>query len=319
MCFGVLLLFVFLVGGNVFSKLSSNKVGGKGKAGYPLFLVVTGVTACLFFWIVAGFRLQLNGLTAVYSAIYGIVVLIVNVFQVKSYQLANVANVNVVRNACSLVVGTAMGSLLFREEVTFSVVLRVVIMLAAMLLVFADMKKTEADTVQEEGKESGILLFILVNVMLVAGICASTVVLKYYANAGDRVADDNSFFFFTNVCMIAGALVWFGVEKVKAAGESAQAVDVCCAEAPGERVQKRKLRSWLKLSALFAFVGCTVTSNVASLVELQLVDLLNVSVYTPVVSALGIISGVVTSLLFREKLGIYAMAAMGLAVIAVVI
>ena len=51
------------------------------------------------------------------------------------------------------------------------------------------------------------------------------------------------------------------------------------------------------------FVGNTVCNNVGSLVGILLIAIIDVSVYSPLVSALGIISGVAASLIFRQRLG----------------
>lgn len=317
------LMFIFLVGGHIFSKFSSREVGEGGKVGYPIFLIVTGVTACLFFWTTGGFHLQLNLLTAVYSMIYGLVVLVVNVTLLKAYQLAKVSDANLINSVGSLVVTSVMGGLLFREEVTFSVVLRNGIMLAAMFLVFFDMKKTEdhsekltvstdenkVDVLKEHGpndispKKGRLLLFIIVNILLIGGKAASIIVLKYYANAGERVADDTSFFFFTNVFMVIGALIWFWIEQ---------------ARKPAEKRSQPRVSDSLKIGVILIFVGATVSGNLSSLTELQLVELVDVSVFTPVVTALGLVSGGIASILFREKLGVCSALAMAFSVLAVI-
>jgi drug/metabolite transporter (DMT)-like permease len=46
---------------------------------------------------------------------------------------------------------------------------------------------------------------------------------------------------------------------------------------------------------------------------------MQVSVYTPVTSALGIVSGVIGSLIFRERLGVFSYLAAAAAIIAVII
>ena len=77
--------------------------------------------------------------------------------------------------------------------------------------------------------------------------------------------------------------------------------------------------SFDKAVNLASIVGNTVCSNIGSLAGLLLISQMSVSVYTPISSALGILSGFIASLCFREKVGILSyLAALG-AFVAIII
>ena len=65
--------------------------------------------------------------------------------------------------------------------------------------------------------------------------------------------------------------------------------------------------------------GNVICSNVGSLMGILLIALIDVSVYSPVTSALTILAGVAGSLLLRERLGLLSYLAAALACVAMVI
>ena len=75
----------------------------------------------------------------------------------------------------------------------------------------------------------------------------------------------------------------------------------------------------LRPRRLISLAGNTVCSNISSLVGIWIVAQMDISVYTPIGSALGIVVGVVASLIFREKLGIFSYLAAAVACAALII
>ena len=139
---------------------------------------------------------------------------------------------------------------------------------------------------------------MLVFIILVS--CADTIILKRFT-LDTRVLDNNSFFFWTNVVLVAGCLLIVLYDTV-IRRRGYQGI--------GELLRPK---AFAKLAAL------TLSSNVGSIVSLGLIALVDVSVYTPVTSALAVISGMVASLLFREKLGVLSYLAVLAALVAVII
>ena len=122
-----------------------------------------------------------------------------------------------------------------------------------------------------------ILVMLTVN-------CANTVITKYYA-IDTRVCNANSFFFFTNVILAVGNLLLVAVDLVKNSGGLKDIAPLF------------KPLNFLSLS------GNTVCSNVGSLVGILIISQMDVSVYSPISSAIGILAGFLGSLVFRQKLG----------------
>jgi drug/metabolite transporter (DMT)-like permease len=171
-------------------------------------------------------------------------------------------------------------------------------MLVAIVFVFLDQRKNE--TGSPERKRGNAISLVLILAVITASVCGNTVVLKSFAMS-ERVTDENSFFFFTNVFLLIASLAVFAV---------------VCLRRPGELQSALQL---LQPKKLVAIAGNTVCSNVSSLVSVLIVAQLDVSIYSPIASALEIIVGVAGSLLFKEKLGVFAYIAAIAACIAVIL
>jgi len=288
------------LGGKIFSKLCSNNVAGRSKAKYTLFLIVNGLVACLFFWISGGFRLALNLTTLLYSVAYALIVTVSLISALMVYKLATISGVNILSSTFGLTGSLLFGFLLFDESIGIKHVLRVLIMLVATLLVFLDNKKHEAAPAAQSGQKiSPLKKLAVLSAMILSGF-ANTIVTKSFANS-KNVTDDNSFFFFTNAFIVLGALVVFFVECLK------------------HRVQLREALTLLKPLRLISLAGNTVCSNVGSLVGLKIMAQMELSVYTPISSAVGIFLALVGSWIFREQLGLFSYLAAAIACIAVIL
>ena len=75
----------------------------------------------------------------------------------------------------------------------------------------------------------------------------------------------------------------------------------------------------LKPRRFISLAGNTVCSNVGSLVGLQIMAQMDVSVYSSISSAIGIFLAVIGSWIFRERLGFLAYLAAAIACVAVIL
>jgi drug/metabolite transporter (DMT)-like permease len=293
-----LVLVVVGVGSKAFSKLCSNILSQNSVAKYSLVLVVNSLVACLFFGISSGFRISVNGITLLYSAVYAAIAATAILSGVIVYRYASISNVNIVTSSCGMICTAVIGWLFFAEKVQASNLIRLAIMLVAIVFVFLDQRKNE--TGSPERKRGNAISLVLILAVITASVCGNTVVLKSFAMS-ERVTDENSFFFFTNVFLLIASLAVFAV---------------VCLRRPGELQSALQL---LQPKKLVAIAGNTVCSNVSSLVSVLIVAQLDVSIYSPIASALEIIVGVAGSLLFKEKLGVFAYIAAIAACIAVIL
>lgn len=294
-------LFAALLCGQIFSKLCSNTLSGGDKSGYTVFLTVNGIIACAFFFVSSGFRLTLTPLTVLYSVVYAVIVFLCLVFTMKAYSVATLSCVYVVKSACELIATSCIGFIFYKEEINAEKIVRILLMIAAVLLIFADLRKNTA-ALRSENNTPRRKLFKTVAVLsiLITSSVMSTVVLKLYSEE-TMVSDNNSFFFFTNVFLIIGSIGWFLIRNLK-----------------NPKILFHYISEYNPKSLLL-FSGNTVCSNITSLVGILLIAKIDVSVYTPVTAALGIVCAVLASVLMREKPGLLNLAAALVAAAAVII
>lgn len=301
----IVLLFVIsslaALGGKLLSKLCSDNVVGGSTSAYTLFLTVNGLVACFFFWLFGGFRIALNRATLIYSIVYAIVITFILIFGLLIYKLATIAGVNIISAGFSLLGSMLIGYLLFDETIDLRTALRVLVMLIASILVFFDLREHDPSK-DERIKPSRKKRLLTVGVFagsILSGY-ANVIVTKAFSRS-PNVTDENSFFFMTNAWIVLGALVVIAVTLA----------------------QNRKALipslSLLKPKKLFSLAGNTFCSNVGSLIYLRLITLMDVSLYTPISSAVGMVLAVVSSWLFRERLGILSYLATALACVAFIL
>ena len=300
----LLIIFIATTGGKIFGKLCCNLVVGGSVSNYAFYQIASGTVACIFFLISGGFKLQINLPTAIYSIIFALVVAI-SVVTLAAYRLTNISMVTILSSTVSIIGTSLLGALVFSEKVGLRTILRIVIMLVAVVLAFLDSEKNAKNDSKKDEKKKGLTkrtVLILAIVMLISLFCnaSSTIITKFYA-LDTRVVDENSFFFFTNVALVILAAIAFAVDGALHHDHFKSAITM------------------LNPKKAITLAGNTVCSNIVSLIGVPLLALIDVSVYTPIMSAFGIITGVVASLLFREKLGVLSYIAAVVACVTVVL
>ena len=304
MPFTLLLLYlVASVGTNSFTKLTSSELKQAARAKYLLYITLNGILACLFFWMFGGFAISVNTVTLIYALIYAAIVAGSLIVTPLAYNLMSVSGVGIIRSGCGLVCTATVGALLFSEEITPKVILRIVLTLVSVILVMLESKKGETPREKPEGggkiKAQGVLLaFVLILNVLV--ICSNTLIIKYFT-LDTRTTDENSFFFFTNVFLVAGCIILLASELIR------------------DREGARNGLSIFKPRAMLGIVGNTVSANLGTLFSTWIIVGMDISVYTPVMSSIGIIAGFIGSVIYREKLRTLSYVAIIFALCAVII
>lgn len=291
--FLLVVYFLFNTGGGVCNKLCSQATAKSGSCGQAVFMLVNSATACLFFWISNGFSLQVNFVTFLYSAVFAVVVLGALLVGLYIFRYYSIAVVTVISGAGSLVLCAIIGKLLFSEDLMPNDGVRIVLMLAAVFLVFLSFGPECCKI--KKGGFAGLVLIVL----RIGTGGAAVAVQKYFA-VDTRVTDENSFFFFTNAILLIGVIPWliFSVrESVSLLTGIHQALGA------------------FKLT----FVGNTLCSNIQSWITVVLLQIMAVSLYVPVTTAMGILAGVLCSILFREKVNSWIWTAAIVSVVAVII
>lgn len=295
--------FLFLItslasfGSRAFTKLCSNMVDSRAR--YALCFGVNGLVACIFFFISGGFRIGVNLPTVLYAAVYTLFVIGSLFASLKLLHIASISGVNILSGALGLIFSSAIGFLFFFEKINAPKLIRIVLMIAATSLVFIGESRRNQKKEKVSEKNNLIPLFALI--VLLALINSGVTVLTKLFTSSTQVTDENSLFFLTNVILLIGSACVFAFECFRKKGVFFDSVTL------------------LRPRKLISLAGNTVCSNVGSLVGIRLVAQMDISVYTPICSALGILIGVVASLVFKEKLGIFSYLAATVACVALII
>ena len=304
MPFGLLLVYLASsVGSNAFAKMKSQELTHASRAKYSLFMILNGILASFFFWMFGGFTVNVNLPTLIYALIYAVIVAAIIILGVVTYNMMNVSSVSVIRSGCGLVCTAIVGALLFSEEISLRTVLRIAVTFLSVIFVMLESKKQDAPRIKREKRAktgTGSILLVIVLLLTVIFECANTVTIKYFT-LDTRVADENSFFFLTNVFLVIGGAAVFAFECIR-----------------DRRVVKESIGIF-KPRPMISIVGSTFAANIASLVSAWIIAQMDISVYTPVMSSIGIIAGFIGSLLYREKLGVLSYIAIAAAIVAVII
>lgn len=278
----------------IFSKLTSNRIGKKSVSDFARFLLINGLGACVFFLFLSKFQIKYSAATLLFAFIYAVIVILSLLQNVIAYRYIEISNLNVIRNGGSMAMSSITGFLLFNEPCTLKTVLRIVLLFATIFLIFLGSKKSETTKTE---KKNGLIVGIiaLVSVVLAA---AGSILLKYYAIT-PTVTDTSSLFFLTNVILIVVTLFYLLL-------------------APA-RSTNNEQREKLTLSKMLIFLCNTFFSNVTSLLQALLIARTDISVFSPLSTAFGILSGVAASLIFRERLKLFDWLAVSIAIIAIAI
>ena len=297
------LYFAASVGSASFAKLTGSELSRGSRAKYLLYLTINGILACFFFWMFGGFSINVNSVTLIYALIYAAIVAGSLIVTPLAYNLMSVSGVGVIGSGFGLICTVAVGALLFSEQMTPVVILRIVLTFASVVFVVLESKRGERARDKLECPERGGMrgaLLVIVLVLNIAVICSNTLIIKYFT-LDVRTTDENSFFFFTNVFLVLGGAIVLAIESLR------------------DREGAKNALSIFKPRAMVGIVGNTLSANLASLFSAWIIVGMDISVYTPVMSSIGIIAGFIGSIIFREKLRIASYIAIILALCAVII
>ena len=288
------------------SKTCSNVVAAKSnRMRYLLYLSTVAAVACLVFAILNGFKISATPKTLLYALIYSGVCILSCVCHLEAFKYSNISGVVVLSSFGSITATSAVGFILFNEAFELTTLLKIGIMLAASILTFIGSSSKGKSQDQSGKRSSAVRLVIIVLLLMIAGVL-NTVLLKLFS-AAEGVTDVNSMFFFTNVSQGVCALILYGFFALK--GRS-------------DPIVKENLSDSLKIFSVIPLVAIAVNtamSNIGTAISAKLITLMEISVYTPVSSALGILAGFIASFIYREKHGITFYLTAALAIVAVII
>ncbi len=284
---------------SVFNKLYTKKISWivkEKRNNHLFFLLINSLTACVFFFISNRFHIQFTVKTLICAAIYAVIILLSFPISFAIFRVADITTASVLGNVGGLVTNSLMGAVVFKEQITLLSIIRILLMVGTILLITIN----ERRFIRTRRKKSALKPLLGLTLASIAIGCISTLLQKYHANAPD-VSDTKSYFFITNLMVIMMVFPLF-IWRIFHSG--------------GQTLEHLKAFPYRYLPL---FMGNTLISNLASVVSMFLIARMPVSVYTPVGAAVGILSSITASLVWKEHLTIYSVLATVFSLIAVIV
>lgn len=304
-----LLLFALTaaeVVGKIASKTCSNVIAAKSsRIKYFVYLIFVGIIACGILFALNGFKISCNPRTLLYALLYSAICSVIAVCGLEIMKFANIAGVLVLSSFGSLISSALVGIFVFHEEISRRTLIKICIMFIPAVLTFIETKYAKKDAPKKQGKSASFKLAVIL-LLLIAVRCGNNVLLKFY-KMDTAVTDISSMFIFTNVFQALTSLVPLVFYIIKNRST------------PELRTELADARSIFRLIPILAIIGSTSMSNIVSLISAELIGIMDISLYTPTVSALGMISGVIASFIYRERHGAIFYISASIALIAVII
>jgi len=287
----------------VIAKVNSSGFVNSSRSRYALFLTTTAVVGCAFLFALNGFRITLNRTTVLYAIFCAVINIVYLISNALIYRYAKISTVNIITSSAGMITAALVGRIVFSEPITLTNVIKISVMLVAVAFVYVNAVRTTDEMTLDKSdakKKSSVIAFLTVLILIVCANQGSSTLLKFFGRS-ENVTDERSMFFISNLIMILVGLSMLTYEIVRNK------------EKPRELV---KMFTWKNL---VCWVGSTVCSNTISIVGVSILAMIEIGIYTTVTAAFGVIISVVASLIFREKLGVFAYIAAALACIAVMI
>lgn len=228
--------------------------------------------ASVNFFVSTGFSLEMNMITFLYSVLFALIVFLSLVLSILSLFRVTIALCSITSTAGSIVLSALFGIVFLNEDFSLRLLFAIVFMLTAILIPYFKLWNS--------GKQSNIPICIAL--FFISG--ASVIVQKLYTLTPD-VCDANSFFLMTNLLLTGICGIILGIMLLIR---------------PKTRNQILHAFSLKQLGNISAR---TILSNLGSVITIILLKNMNVSVYTIISSAIGVISAAVLSAwYFREHM-----------------
>ena len=302
---GILFCGFFLtqIFSDVMRKKNSNVFSVSGITGSLFYVFETSLFALFYFWALNGFKLSFNNHVLVYGMIYGIVVILTLVLSIFVYRYATFSFVTFVSGSVSLMLSLLVGNLLFNEVISPDKILRIALMLVATFVIFLgnknkDNKKSSSEEHQANIAKSNFVIACVIIVLNSILAAVATAILKFYA--GDpNVTDQNSFFFATNIfsALFVLPILPFTMKKNK--------------------VKMSELFRMVKSKKTVYSAVTTINSNIRSIIQILILGMMDVSIFSPISSALGFVAVAIATPIIGEKLNKYTVIATIIAIVSV--
>lgn len=259
-----------------------------------VYNLINAAFACVFFWVSAGFKINMNIATVIYAVVYALIICVNLSAQIFAFSRAPVSVVTLMTMAGGVLLPAVFGIVKFGEMLTLKLAVSSVLIIIAAVLPFVG-KKGEKKAFSASAVAMCALMFVL------SGL--SVILLKLYA-LDARVCNSESMFFLTNAAIVVICIAVLAVMGIKS-------------EEKG--FSGKILRAYTPLQAL-NIVSKTALANIASVLQVIILAEMAASTFSVLNSALTLLgAGIVSALFFREKQSVPSVVALVLAILAIAI
>ena len=259
-----------------------------------VYNLINAAFACVFFWVSAGFKINMNIATAIYAVVYALIICVNLSAQIFAFSRAPVSVVTLMTMAGGVLLPSVFGIMRFGEMLTLKLAVSSVLIIIAAVLPFVG-KNGEKKAFSASAVAMCALMFVL------SGL--SVILLKLYA-LDARVCNSESMFFLTNTAIVVICIVILVALGIKDREKG---------------FLGRVLSAYTPLQTL-NIVSKTALANIASVLQVIILAEMAASTFSVLNSALTLLgAGIVSALFFREKQSIQSVAALVLAILAIVI
>ncbi len=266
---------------NILCTLCQRGYGKSAKTVTDLFVYTTftGVVATFVFYILSGFKLEINPTTLIYSGAYAVICTLSNILGILVYKYIGVAEKSVFSGTFSQVFTFLSGIIILSEDFEVLTAISALLMILATVVMFFENKNSDSDAHSENhNRIVGIILCILIAVI---GTLSTLFTKEISQN--EKITNTNSLFCLTNVY-----LTFFSITALLI-------------------IKKGNLRNFAqgfaqtgKRGYLYIVVN-TIGTNLSTVVGVLILALCDVSFYSPISSAIGFIGAQLLDIIIVKK------------------
>lgn len=287
----------------ILRKKCSNVLASKGSPGKAVYVLITGIFSGFLYFAYSGFTLEINGMCVLFAFLYGICSTIAGI-TITIYKYADMATVSVTQSSFNLILTSLVGFVIFSEPASASRIGKLMLTLMVVFLVFMNSREElgassrKSDLPYEVRKSNFIKFCLLIGIQIpvfIFGAYQSKMVAKY-----DLVPDLNSYYCLVNLFMILFGAIWIAYLFYKDEDSIKECISI------------------VKSKSIFTILALLVIGTFSALLSVIILKYVDISLYSPVNSALTFIGSAAVSLMFREKLGKLIWLAVAISIIAVI-
>lgn len=257
---------------------------------FVMYNFVGAVIGSIYFFIASGFKIEMNGITFMFSVIYAASVFLSLVLSIYILSKISISLSTITSTAASVISASVGGMIFFGEQMTLQHIVSAILVLAAVIIPYGKLVKTGF---KKESIWACIIYFCY--------ICVAGLITKFYTRA-EGVCNSVSWFFMTNLILVVVCgifAVCYAFKKHEKIGK------VLCTLTPGQ---------------LGNLAVRTAINNISSVMNVVILTAMALSVCSVISSSAGLVlSALMSRFIFKESLPRENKIGVALAVAAVVV